>query len=115
MTFHYRPYGIVKTRLVVEKIESYLIYVFGIQSLLINLGNEYHIRELGLYPPGQPLEELPRHHLNHIAAETVHSLAAPIAHNLVHPVPSLSVEITVIQSDGLIPIIHGRGGRKTVA
>ncbi len=68
-----------------------------------------------VYPPDQPLEELPRHHLNHIAAETVHSLAAPIAHNLVHPVPSFSVEITVIQSDGLIPIIHGRGGREAVA
>ena len=115
MAFHNRPDGIIKAGFVVEKIKSYVIYVSGIQLFLINLGDEYHIRGLIFYLLDQPLEELPRHHLHHIAAETVHTLAAPVAHNLVHLVPSLGVEITVIQPDGLVPIIYGRGGRETVA
>ena len=115
MTFHSRPYRIIVPGLVVEEVKAHLVDVLGVQVLIINLGDEHYVAVLGLDPADQPFEELPWNHLDHVAAEPVHTFAAPVAHDLVHPVPRPCVEITIVQPDGLVPVIHGGGGREAVA
>ena len=63
----------------------------------------------------RPLEELAGNELDHVAAERIHSPCCPEEQDVAHLVPGARVEGTIVQFDGIIPVVPVGGWAEAVA
>ena len=78
--------------------------ILSVIFLTVNLCNEKGIGIDTLYLAESPAEKLRRHHLHHIAAETINPFCNPKFKHLQHLFPGITV--VVIELDGIVPVIY---------
>ena len=124
---HHRTDGVVESHLVVEIVEVTTIQVVAILVRIIHLSNEDDVGVFGLHNRDDPSPEVARHHLSHIATETVNALRSPEQEDVAHLFPSVGCRRTedetfasaqivsaVVQLDCLVPIVLTHPGREAV-
>ena len=67
---------IVHTYLVVQEVKTCL-QIRAVQSRIIDLSDELHVREHGSNAVDRPIEELYGHHVRHIHAESIDAFPCP--------------------------------------
>ena len=103
---HYRPEGVINAGFVIQKVESDVSYIFGVQCLLIYFRYEEQVRPVFLDFLYQPFEKCRRNQFHHIATESVNPLLCPEIDDVIHLLPGFSMEIAVVQFDRVIPVIN---------
>ena len=115
---------VIHTYLIIEVVKT-CTQVVTIETWVIHLGNEEDIRIFLFDLLNRPRPELLWHHLCHIATETVYPFACPKEQDMQHLVPCIRdriklllattlVEDTVVELDGLKPVVHTRICSKAV-
>ena len=115
---------VVHADFVVEVIEA-RSDISAIALGVIYLRNEEHVGVLLLDLCNRPCPECLRHHLRHIATEAINAFACPEEQYMQHLMPSVGnrvellfaavlVEDTIVEFNGLVPVIFGRVGGKAV-
>ena len=99
--------GVIETRFIVEQVEA-RSGIAAIIVLAVDLGDELQAGMLRAERAERPLEELGRHQLHHIAAETVHALPYPELQDREHLAPGAA--LAVVQLDGVVPVRLRRPG-----
>ena len=97
------------------------IQIITVLIRIIDLCDEDY-RELLLYSWNSPIPELNGNHLCHVATEAINSFSRPEQQDIQHFTPSIremtSATIliidTIIQLNGLIPIVYSRSRAKTI-
>ena len=110
---------VIHAHLVVKIVETAgnVASVFG---RIVYLADEEQVGIFLLHLPGDPSPKLGWHHLGHVTTETVDTLGSPEAQDVEHLVPGVGngVEVahtsgivvdTIVELDGLIPVVASRG------
>ena len=112
------PYeGVVETDLIVEVVQS-RIQILPVAPRLVDLTDEEQLREVWTKLPDDPAPEGDRHHLRHIAAETVHTEHSPVVEDVVHLGPRVRDRLlkvcltgigvdTIIELHRVVPVVPG--------
>ena len=115
MSAHHSTNRIIQSNLVIQIVKISFVNVIPILRRVIDLSDKHHIRLL-LHLWDHPFPELHRHHLGHVATETIYSLLGPKAQDIQHFMPSIwnflkmahsamHIIHAIIELHRLIPII----------
>ena len=121
---HHIANHIVHTNLIVEVIET-CTKIVAILSWVINLADKHDIRIAELDLISSPLPESCRHHLGHIATESVDALRGPEQQDISHLIPGVGNRIevtnttsivveTIVKFNCLVPVVHTWGIMETI-
>ena len=66
--------GIIKARLVVEKVKAYFPHILSVHLFLIDFSDEQRFRPIFFYFLNRPFEEVRRNKFHHVTAEAVDTL-----------------------------------------
>ena len=94
----YATKSIIKIHLIIKIIKTSAINKVAVQCHIIYLRYKYDMRITLFYIGYSPLPEFNRHHMGHIAAETVNTFLGPITQYIKHLKPCLGYRIEVLRT-----------------
>ena len=111
--------AVIQAHLIIKIVKQAAIDILTVKRRIIRLRNKQHAGVTLLHPPHSPGPELHRHHLRHVAAKGINTLASPIKQNMQHLMPRIRHRIkvahattavvnAVIKLHRLIPVIPAR-------
>ena len=87
LTAYHGTYRVVESDLVVEIVEMSAVQVVAVLMRIVHFGDEQDVGMLRLHLWDDPSPEVARHHLSHVATESVHTLRCPEQQNVAHLQP----------------------------